>query len=75
MERRGHHLRRGSGEDQEGTEGTKTPRAGGRGTLPNTTLSPPVRFCTEMGSDESRFNVFINRDGQSAKTVSLNDNF
>ena len=29
--------------------------------------------CIKMGSDESHFNVFINCEGQSHKTVILND--
>ena len=32
-------------------------------------------FCIKMGSDESHFNVSVESDGQSHKTVSTNHNF
>ena len=31
-------------------------------------------FCIKMGSDESHFNVSVESDGQSHKTVFTNDN-
>ena len=31
--------------------------------------------CDKMGSDESHFNVSVNREGQSHKTVSTDHNF
>ena len=31
-------------------------------------------FCIKMGSDESHFNVSVESDGQSRKTVSTNHN-
>ena len=31
-------------------------------------------FCTEMGSDESHFNVSVGNDGQSHRTVSTDHN-
>ena len=41
---------------------------------PNATQPPPKGFCIKMGSDESHFNVSLNCEGQSHKTVSTNHN-
>ena len=54
---------------------SEIPGCGGRGgTIPNAALSPPEQFCIKMGSDENRFNVSINCEGQSHMTVSIDHN-
>ena len=49
---------------------------GGRGRVYSYRYTVTTRMaCIKMGSDESYFNVFINCEGQSHKTVSTNHNF